>query len=166
VKNCRGGGKWPRAGQLLAASLFFLQGCLPTAGGEWGERGILRACFAGSATFETTLMHALSLYLDASVIGGYFDSEFMADTRARWRLRNAGHFRFVSSVLVDQEIARAPEQVRTLLRATVFPGDMLPMTTGVMELAGTTSRTGLCRLPTRTMRGMSRSVPSLASITS
>jgi len=27
-------------------------------------------------------MHALSLYLDTSVIGGYFDAEFLADTRA------------------------------------------------------------------------------------
>jgi hypothetical protein len=27
-------------------------------------------------------MHALSLYLDTSVIGGYFDAQFMADTRA------------------------------------------------------------------------------------
>jgi hypothetical protein len=29
-------------------------------------------------------MHALSLYLDTSVIGGYFDVEFLADTRALW----------------------------------------------------------------------------------
>ena len=34
-------------------------------------------------------MHALSLYLDTSVIGGYFDAEFMADTRALWRLKGA-----------------------------------------------------------------------------
>ena len=31
-------------------------------------------------------MHALALYLDTSVIGGYFDAEFQADTRALWRL--------------------------------------------------------------------------------
>ncbi len=81
-------------------------------------------------------MHALSLYLDTSVIGGYFDAEFMADTRALWRLMEAGRFRFVSSVLVDQEIARAPEQVRTLMRATFAPADMLPMTAEALELAG------------------------------
>ena len=46
-------------------------------------------------------MHALSLYLDTSVIGGYFDVEFMADTPALWRQMEAGRFRFVSSVLVD-----------------------------------------------------------------
>jgi hypothetical protein len=39
-------------------------------------------------------MHAPALYLDTSVIGGYFDPEFMADTRALWRLMEAGRFRF------------------------------------------------------------------------
>jgi hypothetical protein len=34
-------------------------------------------------------MHARSLYLDTSVIGGYFDPEFMADTRGLWRLYKA-----------------------------------------------------------------------------
>lgn len=81
-------------------------------------------------------MHALSLYLDTTVIGGYFDAEFMAPTRALWRLREAGLFRFVTSVLVDQEIARAPEQVRTLLRTTIAPEDVLPMTAETIELAG------------------------------
>lgn len=37
-------------------------------------------------------MHAPSLYLDTSVIGGYFDAAFMADTRALWRLKEAGRF--------------------------------------------------------------------------
>ena len=75
-------------------------------------------------------MHALSLYLDTSVIGGYFDPEFMADTRALWRLREAGRFRFVSSVLVDQEITRAPEPVRRLLSETFEPADILPVAQG------------------------------------
>ncbi len=81
-------------------------------------------------------MHKLALYLDTSVIGGYFDAEFMADTRALWRLKEAGQFQFVSSVLVDQEVARAPEQVRALLRATFASAEMLPMTTEALELAG------------------------------
>ena len=81
-------------------------------------------------------MHALSLYLDTSVIGGYHDAEFMADTRALWRLRDAGRFRFVSSVIVDQEIARAPEPVQALMRSTFAPADMLPMTAEALDLAG------------------------------
>ena len=81
-------------------------------------------------------MRALSLYLDTSVIGGYFDAAFMADTRALWRLKEAGRFRFVSSVLVDQEIAGAPERVRALLRTTIAPEDVLPMNNAVNVLQG------------------------------
>jgi predicted nucleic acid-binding protein len=82
------------------------------------------------------VMHALSLYLDTSVIGGYYDAEFMADTRVLWRLKEAGRFRFVCSVIVDQEIARAPEPVRALMRASFAPADVLPMTAEALELAG------------------------------
>lgn len=39
-------------------------------------------------------LHVLSLYLDTSVLGGYFDAKFQADTRALWRLRDVGRFRF------------------------------------------------------------------------
>ena len=81
-------------------------------------------------------MHVLALYLDTSVIGGYYDTEFMADTRALWRLHKAGRFRFVSSVLVDQEIAGAPPRVRELMRATFASADLLPMTVEALELAG------------------------------
>ncbi len=80
-------------------------------------------------------MHTLSLYLDTSVIGGYYDTEFMADTRALWRLREAGRFRFFSSVLVDQEIACAPEPVRELMRTSFAPADKLPMTSEALDLA-------------------------------
>ena len=81
-------------------------------------------------------MHALSLYLDTSVIGGYYDAEFRADTRALWRLREEGRFRFVSSVIVDQEITGAPGRVRELMAKTFTTADMLPMTTEALELAG------------------------------
>lgn len=78
-------------------------------------------------------VRALSLYLDTSVIGGYFDSEFRADTRALWRLRDAGRFRFVTSQVVSNEVARAPAQVRELMRVT-FPGE------GVLERTPETER--------------------------
>ena len=64
----------------------------------------------------SSAMHALSLYLDTSVIGGYFDAEFMADTRVLWRLREAGRFNFFTSRLVFQEITGAPPRVRELMR--------------------------------------------------
>lgn len=83
----------------------------------------------------TTAMRALSLYLDTSVLGGYFDVEFMADTRALWRLRDAGHFTFFSSVIVDQEIAKAPDRVRTLMRMTFTGATFLPLSDEADRLA-------------------------------
>jgi predicted nucleic acid-binding protein len=82
-------------------------------------------------------MRALSLYLDTSVIGGYHDPEFMADTRALWRLNEAGRYRFVSSVVVDREIDRAPARVRMLMRATFAGEALLPLTPEADELAQT-----------------------------
>jgi predicted nucleic acid-binding protein len=66
--------------------------------------------------------HALSLYLDTSVLGGYFDAEFQADTRALWRLREAGRFRFFTSPVVMGEILTAPVRVRNLLQ-TAFASE-------------------------------------------
>jgi predicted nucleic acid-binding protein len=80
-------------------------------------------------------MHALSLYLDTSVIGGYYDAEFMADTRALWRLKEAGRFRFVSSELVIDEIAGAPERVRELMRTSFAAEDVLDVSVEMEDLA-------------------------------
>lgn len=80
-------------------------------------------------------MHALSLYLDTSVIGGYFDAEFMADTRAWWRLKEEGRFAFVSSELVLDEVARAPERVQELWRMSLEPEEVLDITEEMEDLA-------------------------------
>ena len=80
-------------------------------------------------------MHALSLYLDTSVIGGYFDVEFMADTRALWRLREAGRFRFVSSEAVVDEIFCAPLEVRKLMRESIEPEEVLLVSEEMEDLA-------------------------------
>jgi hypothetical protein len=77
----------------------------------------------------------LSLYLDTSVLGGYFDAEFMADTRALWRLRDAGCFRFYTSALVEREVARAPEPVGELMKSTFDHADVLPTHSRTPELA-------------------------------
>ncbi|MGD1032530.1 MAG: PIN domain protein [Opitutaceae bacterium] len=79
--------------------------------------------------------HALSLYLDTSVVGGYHDPEFMSVTRELWRLREAGLFRFISSVVVDREIAGAPERVRELMRTTFAAEPLLALTPEADALA-------------------------------
>jgi predicted nucleic acid-binding protein len=80
-------------------------------------------------------MHARSLYLDTSVIGGYFDPEFMADTHALWRLREEGRFRFVSSQMVIDEIAGEPQRVRELMRTSFGPEDVLDVSVEMEDLA-------------------------------
>ncbi|MGH7995555.1 MAG: type II toxin-antitoxin system VapC family toxin [Opitutaceae bacterium] len=80
-------------------------------------------------------VHARSLYLDTSVIGGYFDAKFMADTRELWRQRDAGLFRFVSSTIVSGEVAGAPDEVRELMRTSFTPEAMLDRTDEVETLA-------------------------------
>jgi predicted nucleic acid-binding protein len=72
---------------------------------------------------------------DTSVIGGYYDAEFMADTRALWRLRDAGRVRFVSSQLVIDEIAGAPERVRELTRTSFAAEDVLDVSVEMEDLA-------------------------------
>lgn len=80
-------------------------------------------------------MHALTLYLDTSVIGGYFDAEFMTATRALWRLKDTGRYRFISSQLVIDELAHAPERVRDLMRTSFEPEDVLDVSVEMEELA-------------------------------
>jgi predicted nucleic acid-binding protein len=75
------------------------------------------------------------LYLDTSVIGGYFDDEFKEATRELWRLMEAGKYRFVTSPLVGQEVAGAPEEVRHLLTSTFTQDDLLPLSLEAEELA-------------------------------
>lgn len=59
-------------------------------------------------------MPAQALYLDTSVIGGYYDREFMADTRALWRLADRGAYRFYTSRVTMNELRGAPLPVRVL----------------------------------------------------
>ena len=64
------------------------------------------------------------LYLDSSVIGGYFDDEWRDATRELWRQMEAGLFRFVTSTVTVDELTVAPENVRALFAST-FPVETL-----------------------------------------
>src|SRR5215213_9479832 len=57
-------------------------------------------------------MKVSPLYLDTSVIGGYFDAEWMADTRELWRQARAGKWRLLTSIVAEREVHNAPEEVR------------------------------------------------------
>jgi len=55
------------------------------------------------------------IYIDTSVVGGYFDTEFELETRMLFKKLESGHVIFVVSDLLDIELERAPERVRNLL---------------------------------------------------
>jgi hypothetical protein len=77
-----------------------------------------------------------ALYLDTSVVGGYFDKEYQKETRQLWDLWKSGRYRFVSSVVVEEEIEPAPEQVRRLYAQTFPEENRLALSMAAIELAG------------------------------
>ncbi|MCL1946349.1 MAG: type II toxin-antitoxin system VapC family toxin [Chitinivibrionia bacterium] len=58
---------------------------------------------------------AMSLYLDTSVIGGYFDKEFERDTRLLFQKIKEGEYIVFISDLVEDELENAPERVKKIL---------------------------------------------------
>jgi len=55
------------------------------------------------------------VYIDTSVVGGYFDIEFEADTKKLFKRVEKGDLVFVVSDLLDIELELAPEHVKNLL---------------------------------------------------
>ena len=76
-----------------------------------------------------------TLYLDTSVIGGYFDAEWMKGTRELWRLMELGIYRFVTSTVTPRELILAPDRVRALFDTTFPDENILPATDEADQLA-------------------------------
>ena len=66
-----------------------------------------------------------TLYLDTSVIGGYYDAEWMQDTRELWRQAKEGKWKLVTSVITERELLAAPPAVRALFDETFPSADVL-----------------------------------------
>jgi predicted nucleic acid-binding protein len=80
-------------------------------------------------------MRTPTLYLDTSVLGGFFDDEFKEPTQELWRLMDQGHFRFLTSFVTVDELAEAPERVRELFATTFASGNILEVTGEMEQLA-------------------------------
>ncbi|SDF27874.1 hypothetical protein SAMN05421636_1482 [Pricia antarctica] len=61
------------------------------------------------------------IYIDTSVVGGYFDEEFKEDTCEFFKRLEGNEIIFVVSELLDLELIGAPENVRELLHK--YPTD-------------------------------------------
>jgi len=75
------------------------------------------------------------IYCDSSVIGGYFDPEFEADSQRFINAVKKGHIIMLMTEVVVEEILNAPQNVRDLL-ASIPPSSVerVPVSTEVIEL--------------------------------
>jgi predicted nucleic acid-binding protein len=80
-------------------------------------------------------MHAPTLYLDTSVIGGYHDTQWMAETRLLWQQAKAGQWRLVTSIVAEAELNHAPANVREVFANTFDGSSILDTSTEIEELA-------------------------------
>ena len=78
------------------------------------------------------------IYIDTSVVGGYFDEEFKEATLPLFDRFEKGEITFVVSNLLDLELLNAPKQVRELLLK--YPSDnfeRVSLTEEAIKLADT-----------------------------
>jgi predicted nucleic acid-binding protein len=77
----------------------------------------------------------LILYLDTSVIGGYYDDEFSVDTQRLFQEIINGIYDIVISDLTLKELLKAPNNVKTLLHALSINFTEVIATDECIELA-------------------------------
>ena len=77
----------------------------------------------------------LTLYLDTSVIGGYYDDEFMLDTQLLFREILAERYDIAISDLTLKELVKAPENVRSLFQELTISFNEITVTKECVELA-------------------------------
>lgn len=80
-------------------------------------------------------MRTLKLYIDTSVIGGYFDQEFEEETKALFNKVKQNEYSIVLSDLTERELLGAPENVKMLLKNLGILPEIVLMTTEVNGLA-------------------------------
>jgi len=56
----------------------------------------------------------MKIYIDTSVIGGFFDKEFATDTRALFKRLENNEVIFIVSDILEQELENAPQHVKDL----------------------------------------------------
>ena len=76
-----------------------------------------------------------TLYLDTSVLGGYFDDEWKVPTQELWKQREQGKYHFFTSLIAADELTEAPERVRELFAKTFAPEAVFDVTEEIEQLA-------------------------------
>jgi predicted nucleic acid-binding protein len=80
-------------------------------------------------------MRKLRIYIDTSVLGGYFDDEFSIDTKQLFDEILRGEYKLVISDLTEKELVNAPDRVRILLKDLKIDFEVISVTQESIELA-------------------------------
>ena len=82
--------------------------------------------------------HIQRIYLDTSVIGGYYDTEFEEDTRILFEKIKLGQFHVVLSDITEGELQEAPEMIRNLfIELSAGLATKIELTEEAVQLADT-----------------------------
>ena len=80
-------------------------------------------------------MRIQRIYIDTSVLGGYFDKEFDVATQRLFDEVKKGDYKVVISNITEGELLKAPEKVRTLLNDLNIEYEVLKLTDDAVILA-------------------------------
>jgi len=75
------------------------------------------------------------IYIDTSIIGGYFDAEFETTTRELFEEVLHNEYKIVISTVTEGELEKAPEHVKTLLNDLKIDYELINLTDEAVELA-------------------------------
>lgn len=76
----------------------------------------------------------IRVYADTSVYGGFFDEEFAAPTQFFFQQVREERFRLVDSPLIEDELAEAPEAVRSLHQEFSMRGETATLNQEAVQL--------------------------------
>jgi predicted nucleic acid-binding protein len=77
----------------------------------------------------------IKIYIDTSVIGGYFDQEFESETKELFEKVLNEEYHLVLSDITGRELLGAPEQVKTLIKDLGLSYEIIETSTEVNALA-------------------------------
>lgn len=80
-------------------------------------------------------MRTQKVYIDTSVLGGYFDKEFDLATQRFFDEVKKGEYKVVISNVTEGELLNAPERVRSLLNVLDIDYEVIKLTDDVVSLA-------------------------------
>ncbi len=89
-------------------------------------------------------MKLMRIYIDTSVVGGYFDEEFMEATRIFFSMLRRERFVPLMSDILAEEIGEAPQQVQDLLAEIIQGGvERIQISDEAVDLRDAYLKTGI-----------------------